>query len=169
MNPQDFKEDLSISYLRAIAAQAGVTFELRRKDGDSKDVDLCKNVMTNSGDSFNAEFSVQLKATCSSSVYTENEDTIKYNLKVKNYNDLCKKGTKEIILCLLVLPDNSDEWVTQSANDLVLKRCMYWYSLKGNQESSNSSTVTIEIPKTNIMSVETMQEMICKIANGGTI
>ncbi len=165
MNEKLFEEDLSISYLRAIAAQAQVTFELNHRDEDSKDVDLKQQTVNDSGEPFNVEFSVQLKAT-----YTlddETSDSIKYPLRVKNYNDLCQKGCTDIILCLLVLPKDPSEWVNQTPNDLILKRCMYWVSLKGKSPSSNTTTVTIDIPKKNIMSVETLKQMIHKIANEG--
>lgn len=84
MNVQDFKEDLSISYLRAIAAQAKVTLDVNRRDGDSKDVDLRKQTVTDTGEPFVAEFSVQLKATSSKSMYSETTDSIKYQLPAKN-------------------------------------------------------------------------------------
>lgn len=63
MNEKLFEEDLSISYLRAIAAQAQVTFELNHRDEDSKDIDLKKQTFNDSGEPFIVEFSVQLKAT----------------------------------------------------------------------------------------------------------
>ena len=169
MNVQDFKEDLSISYLRAIAAQAKVTLEVNRRDGDSKDVDLRKQTVTDTGEPFVAEFSVQLKATSSKSIYSETSNSIKYQLPAKNFNDLCRRGTNIIILCLLILPENELEWVNQSPDELVLKRCMYWLSLQGESETTNSATVTVDIPKTNIMSADKLNDMIHTIANGGRI
>lgn len=165
MNEKLFEEDLSISYLRAIAAQAQVTFELNHRDEDSKDVDLKQQTVNDAGEPFNVEFSVQLKAT--KRIDYETDDIIKYSLKVKNYNDLCQKGTTDIILCLLVLPEDSSTWVYQTPEELILKRCMYWVSLKGKSPSSNTSCVTIDIPKTNIMSAETLKKLIHKIANEG--
>ena len=46
MNEEIFKEDLSISYLRAVAAKAQIEFELRRRDVFSKDVNLSKKLRT---------------------------------------------------------------------------------------------------------------------------
>ena len=65
------------------------------------------------------------------------------------------------------MPKDPSEWVNQTPNDLILKRCMYWVSLKGRSPSSNTTTVTLDIPKKNIMSVETLNQMIQKIANEG--
>ena len=46
---------------------------------------------------------------------------------------------------------------------------MYWISLQGKPETSNSATVTVDIPKTNIMSEDKLNDMIHTIANGGSI
>lgn len=169
MNVEDFKEDLSISYLRAIAARAEVTLEVNRRDEDSKDVDLRKQTVTKAGEPFIAEFSVQLKATCSKKVYSETDEYIKFPLPAKNYNDLCRKGTNTIILGLMILPEDETKWVKQSSDELILQQCMYWLSLQGKVETNNTTTVTVEIPKTNIMSAETLTDMMYTIANGGSI
>ena len=169
MNDKLFEEAISISYLRAIAAQAEITFELRDRDEDGKDADLSKLTTNDDGDPFNAEFSVQLKATCSPKTYSETDTTIKYALKAKNYNDLCKKGTNIIILALLVLPEDKSEWVTQSWEELVLKKCMYWASFVGKPLTDNTSTITVEIPKKNLLTAQTLTDMIHTIANGGAI
>ena len=168
MNDKLFEEDLSISYLRAIAAQAQITFELRNRDDDGRDAELSKITQVN-GAPFNAEFSVQLKATYSKSAYKQSDDFIKYRLKAKNYNDLCRRGTKSIILGLLILPSNVSNWVSQSAEKLILQKCMYWISLRGNKETANSSSVTVKIPKSNVLSAEQLTKMVDIIANGGEL
>lgn len=169
MNNNLFEEDLSVSYLRAVAAQAKITFELNHRDNDSKDVDLKKTTITSNGGKFNAELSVQLKATYSKNCYSETEEEVKYQLKAKNYNDLCMDGTNHIILCLLVLPDDSQQWVTQSPEALTLKRCMYWLSLQGETETKNTDSVTVTIPKSNVVTAEALNKMIDIIANGGSL
>lgn len=167
MNEKLFEEDLSISYLRAVAAQAQVTFELKKRDDDSVDAELRKLTETDEGKKFRVEFNVQLKATYCG--YTETEDSIKYPLKVKNYNDLRMDSSSSIILCLLILPEEHANWIVQSSEELTLKKCMYWISLKNYPETTNTSTVTITIPKTNIISVESLQEMVHIVANGGEL
>ena len=71
MNSKIFEEDLSVSYLRAIAAQAEVDFNLNRTDTESRDANLSK-IITVGNNEFNAELNVQLKATYSKSQYQDN-------------------------------------------------------------------------------------------------
>ena len=167
MNEKLFEEDLSISYLRAVAAQAQVTFELRHRDENSIDVHLSKQTTTEDGNEFYAMFNVQLKATFSG--YIETDTTIHYPLNVKNYNDLRRPASNSIILCLLILPDDCSNWISQTPEELCLKKCMYWLSLKDYPETQNTTSVTVEIPKTNIVTVEALLNMIHDVANGGEL
>lgn len=167
MNDKLFEEDLSISYLRAVAAQAKVTFELRHRDENSIDVHLSKLTTTDEGNQFYALFNVQLKATYSD--YTETATTINYPLNVKNYNDLRRPSSNSIILCLLILPKDCSNWISQTPKELCLKKCMYWISLKDFPETHNKTTVTIDIPKTNVVTVEALEKMIHDVANGGEL
>ena len=167
MNEKLFEEDLSISYLRAVAAQAQVTFELRHRDENSIDVHLSKQTTTEDGNEFYAMFNVQLKATFSG--YTETNTTIHYPLNVKNYNDLRRPASNSIILCLLILPNDCNGWISQTPEELCLKKCMYWLSLKDYPETQNTTLVTVEIPKTNVVTVEALLNMIHDVANGGEL
>lgn len=169
MNDKLFEEDLSISYLRAVAAKAEVIFELRRSDVNSKDANLTKSIMTDAG-LFDSELNVQLKSTYSKALYTDDGKTITYSLKVKNYNDLCRKTTTPIILGLLILPEEKDQWVTQTPDELTLKHCMYWLSLQGQPETTNTTTCDIKIPKENILDAKSLNDLLTQIAvNGGVL
>ena len=169
MNEEIFKEDLSISYLRAVAAKAQIEFELRRRDVFSKDVNLSKRITLGDLD-FVSELNIQLKSTNSKSQYSESKEEITYALNAKNYNDLCKNTTTPIILCLLILPEDKEEWVTQTTEELIMKRCMYWLSLKGYVPTANQSTCSVKIPKTNIVSADSLNEILIRIAvNGGEL
>ena len=92
MDIEKVKEDLSICYLKAVAAINAIALEENRHDEDSIDVILKKQICI-SGEPFFSEVGVQLKATSSVSQYSETITDISYKLKAKNYNDLCvKKG-----------------------------------------------------------------------------
>lgn len=166
MNDTTFEEDLSISYLRAVAVKAEVKFNLFVRDSVSKDALLSKLVYTEEGFPIEVNIFVQLKATCSQ--YEETENEIKYDLKVKNYNDLCMAGNVKI-LCLLILPHDCSEWVNQTADELVLKRCMYWTSFAHEAPTSNTSTIRVTIPKKRMLTVEALNDMIYTLANGGEL
>ena len=164
MQITQIKEDISISYISALCASAGISYDIIRHDDDSTDGILKKQIFREDGCRYNAELRVQLKCTSSTSQYTDNGNTITYRLKAKNYNDLCSLSTTPIILGLLVLPEDRNEWVKWSPEELLLKGCMYWASFSGQSESENTGTVSISIDKANVINNFTLCDILDKIA-----
>ena len=73
MQITQIKEDLSISYILALCAYAGIAYEIVRHDGDSTDGILRKRILLDGNKKFDAELRVQLKCTSSQSQYADNE------------------------------------------------------------------------------------------------
>lgn len=169
MTTERIKEDLSICYLKAVSAAKGVELEECRHDEDSIDVVIKKFVTLKGGIKFNSQISVQLKATSSSSQYKIGEEEITYKLKVKNYNDLCAKSAMPSILGLFILPEDEREWTNWDDNELLLRGQMFWISLQGNTESSNSDSVSVKIPKTNRISIDMIESLLLKVAEEGRL
>lgn len=61
---------------------------------------------------------------------------------------------------LLVLPECEAEWTALTENALILRRCAYWISLKGEASTENMNSVRIRIPRTNIFSVEALSGLM---------
>lgn len=158
------KEDISISYLSAICAQAGIAYEIIRHDDDSTDGLMMKRIHLDKKRKFDAQLRIQLKCTSSLSQYQDHGETITYKLKVKNYNDLCTLSTTPIILGLLVLPENKNEWLQWTTEELLIKGCMYWSEFSKNKRSANSGSVTITINKGQTLHSESLNELLEKIA-----
>jgi len=158
------KEDISISYISALCAYAGIAYEIVRHDEDSTDGILRKRVLLDGNRKFDAELRIQLKCTCSLSQYTDNGDTLTYKLKVKNYNDLCLPSTTPIMLGLLILPENEELWIDCTEEELLIRGCMYWAEFSGKTESANEGTISVKIDKKNMITVESLQEILELIA-----
>lgn len=47
---------------------------------------------------------------------------------------------------------------------LLLKRCAYWVSLRGAQESTNGSGQTIYLPRKQVFSPEGLNDLLARIA-----
>lgn len=163
MNESAVKEDLSICYISAVSANAGIDYDTIRHDSDSTD-GMIKCICVLDGCKLNVNIRVQLKSTSSPSKYQETDNEVRYPLKVKNYNDLCRRGTCPIILCLLVLPSDRGKWVSWNKEALLLGGCMYWTCLAGKKESSNKGTVTVTFDKKNVVNSNTLQELLEKVA-----
>jgi len=170
MDKEKIKEDLSICYLKTIAAVNGIALERIEHDEDSVDVIIKKLVYHDNGKTkFNSQISVQLKATSSASQYTINEADISYVLKVKNYNDLCTPASMPSVLALLILPEIEEEWIGWTPDELMINGEMYWLSLRDQETSNNSASVTVKIPKNNILNNVTIEELIEKVAEEGEL
>jgi len=94
---------------------------------------------------------IQLKSTTENGIIDE-IDTIKYDLEVKNYNDLIKRrdGYNKLLLILYILPTDINSWIEVNDNELILRKNAYWFfPNKSLINSNNSSTIRIEIPKIN--------------------
>lgn len=164
MQVTKIKEDISISYISALCAYAGIAYEIVRHDEDSTDGILKKRVLLDGNRRFDAVLRIQLKCTSSPSQYTDNEDSLTYKLKAKNYNDLCLPSTTPIMLGLLILPENEELWLNCTEEELLIRGCMYWAEFSGKAESSNEGTVSVKIDKKNIINVESLQEILELIA-----
>ncbi|RHQ97428.1 DUF4365 domain-containing protein [Peptoclostridium sp. AF21-18] len=157
------KEDIHISYMSAICASAGISFDIQRHDHDSTDAIVKKKFNFIDG-CYMSSLRIQLKCTSSKSQYSDTDSEIKYSLKVKNYNDLCSRCTTPIILALLILPEEESEWVKWSKEELLIKGTMYWADFSSKQLSNNTSSVSVSIDKKNIINKDTLLNILEKIA-----
>ena len=167
MDIERIKEDLSICYLKTVAAVNGIATEQHHHDEDSIDVEIKKVIELGSGRKFNSQVSVQLKSTSSPSQYSFGEDEITYRLKVKNYNDLCAASAMPSILGLFILPEDEKEWVNWDAKELMLKGQMFWLCLQGKPVSTNTDSVSVKIPISNRISKDSIENLLIKAAEEG--
>ena len=73
------------------------------------------------------------------------------------------------ILGLFVLPEDENEWVNWDESELLLRGQMFWISLQGNPESSNSGSVSVKIPKSNRISTDMIEGLLIQAAKEGSI
>ena len=160
MDIEKRKEELSIAYISAICAMAGIDYDIIRHDGDSTDGQMKKVIVLEDGLKCNAQLRVQLKSTSSGSMYSKRNGVLKYKLRAKNYNDLCGRATTPIVLMLLILPEDEKEWLKWSSEELILRGLVLWLSLSGLEPTSNAESVTVEIPFENVVNSETAVQML---------
>ena len=141
MSPNFIQEQLSWSYVRAVSYRAG--YSLYRPEVDDHGID--GTIADPSASGMN-RIDFQLKAT---TVYEVNNATIGYDLRVQNYNQLIREDDVPRILILLIMPDDADQWLTYSEDELCLRKCAYWLDLMGKSPSDNSSTKRVYIPTDN--------------------
>lgn len=159
LTDQDREEALSLVYVRAVAAYAGyVTAEC---DFDRDGVDL----RIHAGGAMRPALDLQLKATVN---LAESQDRrYGFRLQRRNYDLLRDETQTPRLLVVLDLPNDETQWMTITTEELVLRRCAYWLSLKGYAETDNSSSVTVYIPKQNVFDVEGLRVLMERSRQGG--
>lgn len=159
------QEELSRAFIYSIASHAGFTFERPILDYDSIDVKISaigKPDPTSLLESPTLE--IQAKATY---VHDFNaEDVLSFPLKIKNYNDLRKNTACPRILVVYLMPDEKAEWTNLDHTKLEMRKCAYWLCLKGYEDTDNSDTKTVKIPKANVFNVESLTSIMIKISKG---
>jgi hypothetical protein len=167
---QHQQEQLSRAYVNAVTARAGHIFQPTTEldygvDGTVRHVTINNGRRLPSGHAID----VQIKAT---TTWTERGDLIIYDLESKTYNDLIKRfntphGTP-LILVVLCLPANEEDWLNISHEQLTLKRSCYWCCLSGPR-TDNEQTKRIEIPKDNLLDCAEINRLLQKVVDGEVI
>lgn len=161
---QHKQEDLGQAYVRAVIAKAG--FNLSSDNHDYGYDGTVKDVVNRGGRYVNTGFGFDYQLKSSSNV-TFNGDHLVYDLESKNYNDLTdEEGLFPKVLILFVLPKDEAEWLTVTSDEMILKRCAWWCSLKGLPQTGNNSTKRISIPINQIFTPSAAIEIMEKVKGG---
>ena len=159
MTPNIRMSRFSIAYIRAVAAVGGYGVLETGADEDLDSVD--GKLLSFAGTRPQIDF--QAKATTRHAL---GDGGIHFPLPIKNYDDLrADTRTPRILIVLLVPPDRND-WLTQSADELCLRRCAYWLSLEGKDAVSNSSSVTVTVPAANVFGRKQLEYLMNRAAAG---
>ena len=156
MDRNQKKELFSTAFVKAIAAQVG--FRTMIPDVDDDSVDIIIKGRGYSAPIRNPQLEVQLKCTATDD---ESSDVLKFNLSIKNYNDL--RGDDILsprYLFVVVVPKEPKDWLSHEARFTKLQHCCYWMSIKDFPETTNTTSVTIDIPKTQVLSAESMLSLM---------
>lgn len=152
------EEALSCVYARAVAARAG--YDVATFGGDFDSVDL----KIQASGLMRPALDLQLKATVNLS--EPRDGYVSFPLPLKNYNDLRIDTQTPRLLVVLDLPKDDQHWMEVTGEELVLRRRAYWMSLKGAEETANTSTVSVRIPETNLFNVESLRRLMDQSRTG---
>lgn len=150
------KEQFNIAYVAAIAAQAGIDRITPTVDDDSIDLILVGKGFE--GTIRNPQIQLQLKCTSQDLIQG---DFIKFPLSVKNYEDL--RGSNVVCpryLVVLLVPESHDNWILHSEDCMMLHNRCYWVSLKDSPNTTNASSITVDIPLEQRFTTEVLKTLM---------
>lgn len=159
MLPARRKEEFSLAYIHAVASVAGFALENVRVDHDS--VDCWISSRGKHGRIRSPIIALQIKCTGQDVV---REAHLAFPLPIKNYDDLrCEDTHLTRYLVVVKVPAQEAEWLTHSEEQLVLRHCGYWVSLKGAASTENQETVTIQVPRGQLLNPEGLRRLMDRV------
>lgn len=168
LTPQNIEAELSYAYLHAVASHAGVSCEVSGRHEDNAGVDarlVGWGPFPDGGWRTEVDLKVQLKATIKEP--TETDGKLAYSFAgIQQYNDLRSETlATPRILVVLFLPQDQTQWISHTDDALSLHNCAYWVSLRGAAESSNTTSQTVYIPKSQRFDVEGLQALMTELSH----
>ncbi len=165
MTSQHVEEDLSRAYIQAVAARAGVVLSINARSHDYGIDGTFHQVLETNGRQAEAGFALDFQLKASQNAIVEG-DVVKYDLDVKTHNYLIRrsqqKNSTPVILILLVLPADADDWLALSEERMTLRKCCYFTALK-DPPTANTSTQRIAMPRTSRLTPTTLQMLLSDI------
>ena len=155
------QEALSRAYIHAIAARCGLGCSFRDFDYgiDLSVHDIIRKGRRYAESGFNLD--IQAKSTTTANIKATH---ILYDLEIKNYDDLrdpdvgCPR-----VLVVLLMPKEEALWTEQTENYLALKQCAFWMSLRGMAATTNTDTIRVAIPRTNVFAIAALLQLMDKV------
>jgi Domain of unknown function (DUF4365) len=161
------KEDFSYAYVYAIASSLGYSLQTATRRLDDSGIDATITVPGKINSKRLPRFDVQIKSTSQDVL---KDESIKYKLSAKNYDELREDDPfVPQILIVVLIPSEASNWLSQTEESLCLKRCGYWLSLRGKTQKKNQTTITVDIPRKNIFSPNALKIIMERIAAGETL
>lgn len=154
MSPNFIQEQLSLAYVRAVVFRHG--YNLSRLEVDDHGIDgtiVAYPGKRHIGNRNKIDF--QLKST---TLYDLRASNLIYDLRVDDYNVLIENSPPQVLI-LFAMPGNDHLWLSQSHDEMSLRKCAYWVSLMGMARSGSSSTVRVSIPMSNMLDHNGLSDM----------
>jgi hypothetical protein len=166
LSPPNIESEISYAYLHAVASKAGMSCRdaNRHEDNNGIDAQLTAWLPYENPETLTEiDIKVQLKAT----IAAPDDDGLNYEYRLQGanrYNDL-RSETLSIarILIVLFLPRDAETWLSHSPEQLVLRRCAYWQSLRGAPEIAAGSVV-VKLPKTQPFSPDQLTQLARRLS-----
>ena len=153
------KEQYSSAFLRAVTSVAG--YSLAKPDVDDDSIDWIIASRATEALTRRPRLEVQLKCSARDLMHRE---YLHFPLEIKNYNDLRDEHVLvPRILIVMAVPNETNDWLVQSEDQMVVRHCGYWLSLYGSLPTTNSETVTVRIPRKQMFTPAALSDIMQRV------
>lgn len=160
------KEQFSLAYVHMVASAAGCSIKDHRTDLDGVDITLASSAEYEVF--YCPQFELQLKCTSQRRVLSEEHVT--WQMKAGPFRRLTHpKRHIPAFLGILFVPRESDGWLDQDEERLLIDSRMYWEAAQnlGSIEEAQESKI-VHLPRCNLFDVEQLVGIMKAIGDGGS-
>ena len=168
MTPQNIEAELSYAYLHAVAARAGIACDAARRAHDNLGIDAMLSVVDDFGPKAvmtEVTLHIQLKATSKKTALKSGRRS--YFLKEVDEYERLRANTvyPTRFLAVLFLPEDADDWLKVTDEQLIAKRAAYWVSLVGAPPSRNKTGQTVYLPESQLLCPDELRRLFKRVAH----
>jgi hypothetical protein len=158
-NPNMQKMELSYAYIHAVSSSAGFICDRRSIDINSVDLTIRADEKISPASRILAVIDFQVKATSSRQF---KNGVLSLPLPIKNYDELRSETSSPILLIAFEMPENMEDWLNHSEEQLITRKCAYWLNLRGLPVVDNDNIVTVHIKQKNVFSPKNLTELMLR-------
>jgi hypothetical protein len=162
----DLQAQFSLAYAQAVASVAGFFVQNADRGFDKDGIDMTVLKRGSRGVTTSTRLDLQIKS------YTGEAqgDPWPYDLDMKSYRDLIPTDYQvPRVLVVVRVPNDVKDWMAHSEDQLVLRRCGYWLSLRGAAPTSNTSTTRVQISRANLFDAAGLTSLMKAVAEGAAL
>lgn len=74
--------------------------------------------------------------------------------------------TSAMILVVVLVPEHVGDWLNATEQELALRRCGYWVSLRGLPTTTNENAVAVHVPRSQVFHPTTLRAIMQRLAQG---
>jgi len=91
-----------------------------------------------------------------------------FDLSIKNYDDL-RESSRHVPLILVVVcvPPALGDWLEETPEHTAMRRCAYWFSVRGQPPTLNTTTCRVQLPRSQRFTVDAVREIMNRLGEGG--
>jgi len=105
---------------------------------------------------------LQLKATSSANLVQDNH--VALQISRAQYERLTRRSFAEKVLVVLVLPADPSEWVTVTAEQLVLRKCAYFVVARHLDPNIEGATKLVRVPFSQAFTPAELRAMMERVS-----
>ena len=92
------------------------------------------------------------------------DEVFPVDLSKKNHDDLTAPSLVPRILVVFVMPEDEAEWLSLTQEALVLRRCAYWRSLRGEPAVDNGTSRRVYLSRKRTFDPDTLRRLLLQVA-----